>query len=258
MCMITLLTDFGTADGFAAAMKGVMLAAAPDARILDASHEIPPHDVRAGAWALRHYAPLFPPETIHVAVVDPGVGSSRKALLIRADRQWFIGPDNGLFSWVLREARSARAFVLRSDLRRVRAVGSTFDGRDLFAVAAGALASGKAWRSLVSGSTRPMRFSWPTPKSMPNGIRGKIIHIDRFGNAISNIPTARIPANGQIEISCNHLKIREIKRTYSEACRGEAIAVCESTGLLEIAVVEGNASIQHQISIGDAVIVVCR
>ncbi len=256
MKTITLLSDFGTADGYVAAMKGVILSACPDARIMDATHEIPPHDVRAGAWALRHYARLHPPETIHVAVVDPGVGTVRAPLLVRAGGHWLIGPDNGLFSWVLQQAGRSRAFRIRPDVHRAGAPSRTFHGRDVFAHVAGLLAAGVDWRSLVALSVRPVRWRWPTPRRAADRIAGEIVHIDRFGNAISSIPAEWIRRSGpRLVIRCNELTVSRLSKTYAAVKPGATCALEESTGLLELAVREGNAARSWRISIGDRVIV---
>jgi S-adenosylmethionine hydrolase len=256
MSIVTLLTDFGTADGYVAAMKGVILAERPDARVIDATHDIPRHDIRAGAWALRHYWKLFPADTIHVAVVDPGVGSARRALIARADGRWLIGPDNGLFSWALRESRRANTWALKADVRRRDAVGNTFHGRDVFAHAAGKLASGSPLRELAGARIDPVCFSWPRPSVGKKVIRGAVVHIDRFGNAITNIPASALARTGpRAEIECEGFRVGKVSGFYSEVAIGMPLAIVESTGLLELAVREGSASTEYRISIGSAVLI---
>lgn len=256
MKIITLLTDFGTADGYVAAMKGVLLASCPDARIVDATHAIPPRDVRAGAWALRHYWNVFPNDTVHVAVVDPGVGTSREPLLVQADGRWLVGPDNGLFSWVFKNARHWTAHRIRPGVRRPGSIGETFHGRDVFAYAAGQLAAGVPWRKLAGTPLRPFRFQWPTPKAVKNGIRGSIVHIDRFGNAITNIPIDRIAKRGKLlSIVCNNFSVNKLCISYGAVKVGRPVAFGESFWLLELAVNQGNASKSFQLSLGDSVVV---
>lgn len=255
MKTITLLSDFGTADGYVAAMKGVILSACPDARIIDATHEIPPHDVRAGAWALRHYALLYPPETIHVAVVDPGVGTVRAPLLVRVGGHWLIGPDNGLFSWVLQQAGRSRSFRIRPDVHRAGAPSRTFHGRDVFAHVAGLLAAGADWRSLVASPVRPVRWRWATPRRAGDRIAGEIVHVDRFGNAISNIPAEWVRRSGpRLVIRCNEFTASRLCATYADVKAGATCALEESTGLLELAVREGNAAHSCRIAVGDHVV----
>lgn len=255
MRIITLLTDFGTADGYVAAMKGVIFSLAPHARLVDATHEIPAHDIRAGAWALRHYWRLFPEETIHVAVVDPGVGSARRRLLIRADGRFLIGPDNGLFSWVLAESNDPQAYEIRPEIRRREGVGATFEGRDVFAVAAGRLARGDALEELIVGKIEPIRFPWPPFRRLEGGIVGAVVHIDRFGNAITNIPASAIAGReGEITATCKGFEGRFV-RCYSEVSAGEPLIQIDSTGLLELAVREDQAARRYGLAVGDEVFI---
>lgn len=258
---ITLLTDFGTADGYVAAMKGVILSACPNATIADATHEIPPQDVRAGAWALRHYWRLYPEGTIHIAVVDPGVGSNRKPLLIQADDRWLIGPDNGLFSWVFQGARDWRAWAIRPSIRRPGAVGNTFHGRDVFAYAAGLLASSAPLSSIAGRRVKPIAWPWPRVRRASGGLAGEIVHIDRFGNAITNISGEQLAKLGNprgLEISCRSASCHGLAKYYGEGKTGRLSALVESTGLLELAVRDGNASKEFGLRVGDAVFVKMR
>lgn len=256
MKTVTFLTDFGTTDGYAAAMKGVVLTAHPDAQMVDVTHDIPAGNIRAGAWALRNFWNLFPKDTIHVAVVDPGVGSKRKPLLVRADGRWLIGPDNGLFSWVFQTARRRAAYRIRPEARRADSVGQTFHGRDVFAYAAGRLVAGIPWKEIADAKVDPVRFDWPRLKVVRKGICGEIIHIDRFGNAISTIPFERV-AGRQLRplISCNSFSVKGLSRFYASVSAGRALAVGGSSGLLELSVNQGDAAKLYKISPGDAVII---
>lgn len=256
MKIVTLLTDFGTADGYVAAMKGVILTASPDAQIIDAAHDIPAHDVRAGAWSLRHYWNLYPEGTIHLAVVDPGVGSARRALLARADGRWLTGPDNGIFSWVLRAAQKIEVWSLKSTVRRTANISSTFHGRDVFAHAAGLLAAGAPPRELAERTIRPRLFAWPQPTRTAMGICGVVVHIDRFGNAITNIPASMLKGHDpSLEIECGPLRISGVSQCYADASPGRPLALIESTGLLELAICEGNAAKALSLKAGDRVLV---
>lgn len=243
MRVVTLLSDFGTADGYVAAMKGVVLSRAPDAHVVDVTHAVPAQDVRAGAWAIRHYWALYPEETIHVAVVDPGVGSKRRALIVHADGRWLIGPDNGLFSWVFTSARSCTVYQLRPSVARAGAMGSTFHGRDVFAYVAGRLAAGEPPVNLVGVAAKPFRYEWPKPKAVREGIRGEIIHIDRFGNAITNVEKSQFLRRGRLAtVECNEFRVGKLSTCYADVARDEPLALCESSDLLELAVNEGNAA----------------
>lgn len=255
MQIVTLLTDFGTTDGYVAAMKGVILSARPDTQIIDAAHDIPAHDVRAGAWALRHYWKLYPKDTIHIAVVDPGVGSARRALLARADGRWLIGPDNGLFSWALREARKTDVWALKTTVRRASEISATFHGRDVFAHAAGLLAAGAPLRDLVGRTIRPRLFPRPRPVRRGREIWGAVMHIDQFGNAITNIPADMLKGPGPRLIECGPFRVSGLAQCYADAPPGHPLALVESTGLLELAVREGNAAKARLIRLGDRVLV---
>ncbi|MCZ7590647.1 MAG: SAM-dependent chlorinase/fluorinase [Kiritimatiellae bacterium] len=254
MKIVTFLTDFGTVDGYVAAMKGVVVEACPSVQLVDTSHDVPPQNIRAGAWTLRYYWNLFPKGTIHVAVVDPGVGSRRKPLLVNADGRWLIGPDNGLFSWVFETAQRWRAYRIRPTVLRPDAVGQTFQGRDIFAYAAGLLAAGASRKDLADSVVKPIRFDWPKPNIRRRRILGEIIHVDRFGNVISNIPVERVDNNSQtLLISCNQLQIKKLSQFYTSAPGGSTLALCGSSGLLELSVNQGNVAELYGISLGDAV-----
>ncbi len=256
MAILALPTDFGTRDGYVAAMKGVLAALAPGAGVFDVSHEIRPHDIRAGAWALRQYWNLFPPGTIHVAVVDPGVGAARRALLVRAGGHTLIGPDNGIFSWVLAMAGRWRAFSLKDSVRRPGASGDTFDGRDRFAYAAGLLAAGSDWRDLVAGPARNIKsYAWPRATRSAGRITGRIVHLDQFGNAITSIPANWIAGKGKdAVIRCNDFVANKIQNVYDDVPEGMPLVHPESTGLLELSVNKRDASSMFGFSIGDSVV----
>ena len=238
--IITLLTDFGTADGYVGEMKGVMLTDAPAAMIVDVTHEIPPHDVEIGRLTLARYWRRFPPGTVHVAVVDPGVGSNRAALAIASDERYLVGPDNGLLSPALL-IPGARAVSLAVPT----GASPTFHGRDVFAPAAARLARGDDVDELGQPITDPVVRRTPEPHRAANGnVVGEVLAIDRFGNAITNLVGMR---GGEVFVAGRDLSVR---RTYADLKPGEVGAVVGSTGLIEIVQRDGRASDSLQLARG--------
>jgi len=236
--IITLLTDFGTADGYVAAMKAVILRLLSECHLVDISHEVPPGAIATGAFLLGEVAGEFPKDTVHLVVVDPGVGSTRRRIAVRSESGFFVGPDNGVLDPVLTgsEIRS----IEREDLRKPRH-GRTFDGRDRFAPAAAALAMGEPFGRLGPTVRDPVRLDGPSPEKTADGVRGRVIHVDRFGNAITNLPsrwvegvlsgtewTLTVP--GEI----NPPTVRFVSH-YSDLPPGQAGILPSSTGTLEFA-----------------------
>ncbi len=239
MPVVTLLTDFGTGDGYAASLKGVIASLCPEARVDDASHEIPPGDIEAGTWALGRYWRLYPPGTVHLAVVDPGVGTERKALAVRADERWLVAPDNGVLTRVLDEA-SAWAAVAIQERRWLREpVSRTFHGRDVFAPAAAHLAAGVPLEELGPAVRDPVRLALPGFTIAPEAIVGAVVHVDRFGNLVTNIPETWA-SSGRIRVGGR--EVGALRRTYGEVAPGEVLALVGSAGLLEISVRGGSAA----------------
>ena len=222
MTRATLLTDFGTRDGYVAAMKGVIASIAPSSIVEDAGHEIAPGDILAAAFALRRYWRLYPQGTVHVVVVDPEVGGARSAIAMQAEGRFFVGPDNGVFTFI--PAEHVVELAVPEDSSH------TFHGRDVFAPAAGSLLSGKALRHLgaEAGVHVALQIKEPTETA------GEVIVVDRFGNLITNITQA---ANAEI----NGREVRLV-RTYADVRDGELCALINSDGLLEIAVRNGSAA----------------
>jgi hypothetical protein len=232
MTVITLLTDFGTADGYVAEMKGVLCGAAPDAVILDLSHDIGPQDVEMARLAVARYWQRFPAGTVHLVVVDPAVGSSRAALAAFSEGRFLVGPDNGVLSPALL-VPTARAVQLPVPA----GAASTFHGRDVFAPAAAALARGAPLESLGSAFAEPSIRRTPEPVRDKDGVlRGEVIAVDHFGNAVTNLVASRA---GNVEVAGRTLAVR---RTYMDADTGEALGVVGSHGLIEIAVRDGHAA----------------
>ncbi len=237
--IITLITDFGLKDHYVGAMKGVIFSINPDARIIDISHEIPAHDVFYGAFTLRNFYRYFPEETIHVAVVDPGVGGRRKPLVVRADGNIFIGPDNGLFTFIYRDSKSAKVAEITNVKYMLSNVSSTFHGRDIFAPAAAHLSLGVAVEELGKTVRKPVAIEIREPKVGKNEIIGEFIHEDIFGNLITNIPSNLIKPESVFFIG--KTAINGLSKSYAEAPKGKLLAIAGSSGFIEISVNQGRA-----------------
>jgi S-adenosylmethionine hydrolase len=237
--VITLLTDFGTADYFVAAMKGVILTAHPDAVIVDISHEIPPHDIATAAFTLLACYRDFPAGTIHIAVVDPGVGSTRRPIAITAGGYDFVGPDNGLFSYILDREPDARVFHLSSETFFRPSPSTTFHGRDIFAPIAAALARGVPLSALGKEISNPVRLEAPARcRRASDGVwNALVLHIDRFGNCVTNLTRDEFPADpAALRIEIGGQMISRLLRCYADAAgnAGELFAIWGSAGFLEI------------------------
>jgi S-adenosylmethionine hydrolase len=251
--IITLLSDFGLADPYVGMMKGAVLSVNPAATLVDLTHEVPPQDVATGAFLLAHAAAYFPPGTIHLAVVDPGVGSRRRPIAVAADDQFFVGPDNGLVSLALRARRRRRAVVLR-DVRYFRRERSrTFHGRDLFAPVAAHLSLGVALGALGPPAGRLVTLPWPRPRTRGRRIHGAILLVDRYGNLITNIEHRQLGARALI-VAGQHRWPRVVD-AYADVAPGEPLALINSYGLLELAVRDGSAAERLSLGRGDPVIV---
>ena len=242
--LITLLTDFGTADGYVAELKATLLSAAPDATLVDVSHDIAPQDTEGARLALARYWRRFPPRTVHLVVVDPGVGTARAAIAIASGDRCLVGPDNGVLSpaLVIPGARVVRLAV-------PPAAAPTFHGRDLFAPAAARLAIGTPLDQLGTVHADPRIRRTPEPHRQADGsIVGEVIHVDRFGNAVTNLLGAH---GGTIEVGQRSLAVRQ---TYGDVPRGEFVAVTGSSGLVEIALRDGNAALAMGLARGTVVV----
>jgi len=252
-----LTTDFGVQDWFVGTMKGVILGIAPQAKLVDITHEIAPGDVRSGAFALMAAAPYFPKGTIHVAVIDPGVGSKRRALAIKTDRAIFIGPDNGVLCWALRDQkiRSVRE-ITNEDLFH-HPVSRTFHGRDIFAPTAAHLAAGKKFSQVGPEANDWEPLPWPTVKQSKKTVTGEIIYIDHFGNAITSLSADLLPESrwSQAEVISKRRKLGAPQSSYAAARPDQPLAIISSSGFLEIAVRDGSAAELLKLKLGDKVTV---
>jgi len=242
--IITLLTDFGTADGYVAEMKGVLFSLAPDSEIVDLSHDIPAHDVELARLTVARYWRRFPSGAVHLALVDPGVGTARACLAVESEGRYLVGPDNGVLSPALL-LPGARAVALPVPPAAAR----TFHGRDVFAPAAAALAMGQVLDSLGVAVDAPLvRRTKEAVRREDGAVVGEVIAIDRFGNAITNLLGAR---SGVVAAAGRPIPIRG---TYADVAPGAPVAISGSTGLLEIAVREGSAAASLGLVRGAAVV----
>jgi S-adenosylmethionine hydrolase len=246
--IITLLTDFGTADYFVGAMKGAILTVNPRATIVDLTHEVPAHDIQAGAFTLFAACEAFPPGTVNVAVVDPGVGSARRALVAECGGQLFVAPDNGLLSYIYKRAGKGRVFHATNRKYFRESVSTTFHGRDIFAPLAAALSVGVEPSDLGVEISDPVRLAPLIPRIGDDGtIEASVIHIDRFGNCVTSI-TPRELSDEEIArgatLNVNGRMIRSFRRFFADGTSDtdELFALWGSAGFLEIAAFQTSAA----------------
>jgi S-adenosylmethionine hydrolase len=252
--IVTLLTDFGLSDPYVGILKGVVLGIAPEARIVDLTHDVPPQDVLTGALLLERSARWFPEGTIHLAVVDPGVGSKRRAIAIACRDRTFVGPDNGLLGFAAARHGVVRVVELANPAFRLREVSSTFHGRDVFAPAAAHLAAGVPIERLGPRLRRFERPRWPFPRVAARRTTGRVVLVDRFGNLVTNVEREHLP-RGKIAVSIGPFRATRILSTYEDVARGELLAIFGSFGLLEIAARDGSAAKALGLGIGAKVVV---
>jgi hypothetical protein len=243
---ITLLTDFGLKDGNVGVMKGVILGIAPEVNLIDLSHFIQPQNIAEAAVILARSAPYFPPGTIHLYVVDPGVGTSRRPLAARLGEHYFVGPDNGLLTPLMERAaaRHEQAIFVHLDRRetwRVE-VSHVFHGRDIFAPCAARLALGLPLEALGTPLSDPVRLAFPQPETTAAGWRGEVIHIDHFGNISTNLQRWHLGAPPGIIVRLAGQAVPGLFNTFGDRPPGELIALYGSTGSLIIAQVNGSAA----------------
>ena len=246
--IITLLTDFGLRDHFVAAMKGVMLDLNPDLILVDISHLIPPHDIFSGAFTLGQTYSCFPAGTIHLAVVDPGVGTARKALAVTAGAHFFVAPDNGILSYVFNARENFLAHEITADHYFRKPISSTFHGRDIFAPVAAWMSRDIPLPMFGPLLIKPVRLEIPTPTRVREGIiQATILAADQFGNLITNLVPEDLPAYGapntrSCKVLAGQREITAFRKTYGEGSSGEVFVVPGSAGYLEIVVRDGSAA----------------
>jgi hypothetical protein len=253
MAIITLTTDFGLADGYVGIMKAVILGIARDVRLVDLSHDIPPQDVREAIYLLDGAAPYFPAGTIHLAVVDPGVGSERRALVVRTGSACYVGPDNGLFTRPLAEL-GVQAWELDRPEFWLPQVSRTFHGRDIFAPVAAHLANEVPPAEMGRAIDDPVRLAISGPARDPDGaVRGQVVHVDRFGNLITDVPAAWLTGEGwRCRIAGEVLT--GLSGTYAAAVPGALLMLIGSGDTLEIAERDGNAARRLGVKAGEGVL----
>ncbi len=257
--LITLTTDFGLRDGFVGMMKGVILGINPDARIVDLIHEVPPQDISAAAFLIGVAWSYFPAGSTHLVVVDPGVGSGRRALAARCGNQLFVAPDNGVLTDVFDACPDTEAVELANWDYFLERVSRTFHGRDLFAPVAAHLSNGVKLHEFGPTITDPIRLKHPELKATQDEIVGEIRYIDRFGNCMTNITEAffadHFDAESAVVVKCRRQKLALSSEAYADADPGDPLAIFNSFGVLEVAINQGNAAERLRVKTGDAVTV---
>lgn len=257
MSVITLLTDFGLRDGYPGVMKGVIWKIAPQVQIADISHSIKPQNIFHGALALSRTAHFFPSGTIHVAVVDPGVGTSRRPIGLKLGDQFFIGPDNGLFTLVIEMAetlgKSVAVYHLDKSDFWLAKVSRVFHGRDIFAPVAAHLANGVLLERMGTLIHDPVRLEIPRPQPILGGIRGQVVEIDTFGNLATNIDQAHLLSLGSVRVQVSGRQIDGLVNTFGDRPPNTLIALYGTSHDLIISVVNGDAAKTLGASLGDVV-----
>jgi hypothetical protein len=246
--LITLLTDFGDRDSFVASMKGVILTINPQATFVDLSHHVPPHSVEEAAYLLNSCYRYFPEGTVHVAVVDPGVGSARRPIIAKSDRYFFLAPDNGLLTHILADNRGMEVREIENENYRLASVGPTFDGRDLFAPAAAWLTRQQSFESFGRLIIGCMTFTISPPTWEAKALVGEIVHVDRFGNLITNLTAVHVKEFQEVTKRFNPLilvagyRIEGLVGSYQAGGAQAPHALINSDGQLEIFLKEANAA----------------
>lgn len=257
--VITLLTDFGDKDYFVASMKGVILGINPQARIVDLSHAVTPHQIHDAAYLLKASYKYFPDGTVHVAVVDPGVGSLRRPLLVTTSRHFFVAPDNGLLSYIYHEETGIEVRQIENKQYRLDSEGTTFDGRDLFAPAAAWLTKGQQPGSCGKLIHDYVKLPLAEPEWQGTTLAGTIVYVDRFGNLISNLTPFHVKdvqsraKRSTVSIRIGGVTIDGLVRSYSQGDPQAPCALINSNGQVEVFVKEGRAADALKVSRGEAI-----
>jgi S-adenosylmethionine hydrolase len=257
MTVITLLTDFGLRDGYPGVMKGVIWKIAPHVQIADISHDVTPQDIAQAALLLGRIVPYFPDGTIHIAVIDPGVGTSRRGIAALIGSQYFVGPDNGIISMLLDKAEEHNLAIVLIQLNQTEywmpEVSNVFHGRDIFASVAAHLANGIPLNALGTPISDPIRLEIPMPVQTTDGWLGQVMHIDHFGNISTNLHLGLLNQTKDTIVIIKGIEIFGLVSTFGERPPGTLIALSDSTNSLAISVVNGNAAQFLHASIGDKV-----
>jgi S-adenosylmethionine hydrolase len=247
--LITLLTDFGLKDHFVGVMKGVIASIAPAARVIDLTHEVEPYAISQARFLLAQSWPYFPKGTIHVAVVDPGVGSARRPVLVQAHGHLFVGPDNGLFGDLL-ELPRAKARLISNRKLMLPSVSNTFHGRDVFAPIAGYLATGVAASRIGPLIANAAVITSRPIRSITGRWTGEVVHVDRFGNLITNLPVSCATGGGRFILKSAAGELREIAASYCSIAPRTPAIVVGSSGFLEIAFNQDSAARLLNLGVG--------
>ena len=250
--LIALLTDFGTADWYVSCMKAVMLRLCPRVQLVDITHEVPSHDIVVGAVTLAAAVNWFPPKTIFACVVDPGVGTARRLIAAHADERLFVGPDNGLLSLVLQRANRLTLVRLTNPRYWLSQISQTFHGRDIIAPVAAYLARGVPLQRLGIPQHRYHTLKLPRLQRVRGAIRGRLLHIDTFGNLITNLPASLVMEPRTCRFRYKHAAARVVS-SYEEGRRGELVALGGSSGYVELSVREASAAKRYRAKRGDRV-----
>lgn len=257
--VITLLTDFGDRDYFVASMKGVILGINPQARIVDLSHAVTPHQVEEAAYLVKASYKYFPDGTVHVAVVDPGVGSTRRPLLVTTSRHFFVAPDNGLLSFIYQEETGVEVRQIENKQYRLDSEGTTFDGRDLFAPAAAWLTKGQQPGSYGKLIQDYVKLPLTEPKWQGDALVGTIVYVDHFGNLISNLTPFHVKdvqgrtRRSDVSIRIGGVTIDGLLRNYGQGSADAPHALINSNGQIEVFVKEGSAAKTLSVSRGETI-----
>ena len=253
--MITLLTDFGNSDFYVGSMKGVLLSINPHIQIVDITHNLSSQNIEQGAFLLKQVYHYFPKGTIHVVVVDPGVGSNRNIITVETEKYLFLAPDNGVLKYIYDDYSDYRVIAVTNPTYFLDQVSTTFHGRDIFAPVAGHLSLGVDIRDLGEECSDYCKPEIIKPVREKNKIKGEIMYIDSFGNCITNIEKEIIKEKGKLQITIKDKILLGIKSTYSAVKRGESLALLGSSGMLEISLNQGNAHKRLGIEVGDKVVI---
>ncbi len=257
MTVLSLTTDFGNVNGFVGTMKGVIWGIAPDMSIADISHDIPAQDIRTGAIALWRATSYFPPGSVHVAVVDPGVGTTRRPIAAQLGDQYFVMPDNGLITPMLEDAEEAAKIVHIVHLNKpkywLEKVYTTFHGRDIFSPCGAHLAAGVSLEEMGTQITDLVRLPLPRPERTERGYHANIMVVDFFGNCSTNLRANQIPDLTKVAIKIAGQTIHGVLPSYGHAKVGDLVAITDSEGFVEVAVVNGSAARTYGIKLDDPV-----
>jgi S-adenosylmethionine hydrolase len=252
--IVTLTTDFGPGSGYVAELKGRLLHARKPVTLVDIAHDLPAHDIRAAAWLVARACPAFPAGSLHLIVVDPGVGTARRLVWVKAGGQEYLAPDNGVLTRVLAAAAAAEEEEEARVLSVPAGASTTFHGRDVIAPAAAAVVEGAAPESLGPAAGPLERLPIPVPRETPAGLEGEVVHVDAFGNLLTNLPADLLPrllAAGRLVVGDR--EITRVVGTYGEAPPGTTVALVGSQGVIEAAVTQGRADATLAARIGTRV-----